>query len=267
MDDNKVRIITKRASKIRFTISNALGGIGKVEIAIIVIDFLITALIFSFLFKYQIIASVLITIFMWLISLILMFPTKNGTKLYNVIWTAFKYIFVKKQNNDVLKISKIKKIENNVITFSNKVAVVYRIEAVDISLANQQERDIPIYKLSSIFKTIDIDFEICKIQIPYEFNKQIQNIDNLLSKEKTEFKKTQLTNLKNWYLNLQYSNQKLKTAYFLMITADNVSSINQKLRYIINEFDNNIKFIKATLEETSLLVQRNIIPTNNVVDK
>jgi len=61
MDDNKARIITKRASKIRFTISNALGGIGKVEIAIIVIDFLITALIFSFLFKYQIIASVLIT--------------------------------------------------------------------------------------------------------------------------------------------------------------------------------------------------------------
>jgi len=95
MDENKARIITKRASKIRFTISNALGGLGKVEIAIIVIDFLITALIFSFLFKYQIIASVLITIFMWLISLILMFPTKNGTKLYNVIWTAFKYILLK----------------------------------------------------------------------------------------------------------------------------------------------------------------------------
>lgn len=109
MDDNKARIITKRASKIRFTISNALGGIGKVEIGIIVIDFLITALIFSFLFKYQIIASVLITIFMWLTSLILMFPTKNGNKVYSVIWTAFKYIFVKKQNNDVLKISQIQK--------------------------------------------------------------------------------------------------------------------------------------------------------------
>lgn len=52
-----------------------------------------------------------------------------------------------------------------------------------------------------------------------------------------------------------------------MITGDNVTLINQKLRYVINEFDNNIKFIKATLEETSLLVQRNIIPTNNVVDK
>ncbi|UNF62774.1 Mbov_0397 family ICE element conjugal transfer ATPase [Spiroplasma poulsonii] len=267
MDDNKARIITKRASKIRFTISNALGGIGKVEIAIIVIDFLITALIFSFLFKYQIIASVLITIFMWLTSLILMFPTKNGTKLYSVVWTAFKYIFVKKQNNDVLKISQIQKIENNTIKFKHKTSVVYRIEAVDILLANQQERDTPIYKLASIFKTIDIDFEICKIQIPYEFNEQIKNIDNLLFKEKTEFKKTQLTNLKNWYMNLQYSNQKLKTAYFLIITADNITLINQKLRYVINEFDNNIKFIKATLEETSLLVQRNIIPTNNVVDK
>ncbi len=76
MDGNKTRIITKRASKIRFSISNALGGIGKVEIAIIVIDFFITALIFSFLFKYQLIASVIITIFMWLTSLILMFPTK-----------------------------------------------------------------------------------------------------------------------------------------------------------------------------------------------
>lgn len=267
MEENKARIITKRASKIRFTISNALSGIGKVEIAIIVIDFLITALIFSFLFKYQIIASVLITIFMWLTSLILMFPTKNGAKLYNVIWTAFKYIFVKKQNNDVLKISQIQKLENNTIKFKHKTSVVYRIEAVDISLANQQERDTPIYKLASIFKTIDIDFEICKIQIPYEFNEQIKNIDNLLAKEKTEFKKTQLTNLKNWYLNLQYGNQKLKTAYFLMITADNVTLINQKLRYVINEFDNNIKFIKATFEETSLLVQRNIIPTNNVVDK
>ncbi|RUO86089.1 hypothetical protein [Spiroplasma endosymbiont of Megaselia nigra] len=267
MDDNKARIITKRASKIRFTISNALGGIGKVEIAIIVIDFLITALIFSFLFKYQIIASVLITIFMWLTSLILMFPTKNGTKLYNVVWTAFEYIFVKKQNNDVLKISQIQKIENNTIKFKHKTSIVYRIEAVDISLDNQQERDTPIYKLASIFKTIDIDFEICKIQTPYEFNEQIKNIDNLLVKEKTEFKKTQLTNLKNWYLNLQYSNQKLKTAYFLMITADNITLINQKLRYVINEFDNNIKFIKATFKETSLLVQRNIIPTNNVFDK
>ncbi|WP_342264087.1 hypothetical protein [Spiroplasma endosymbiont of Clivina fossor] len=154
MDDNKARIITKRASKIRFTISNALGGIGKVEIAIIVINFLITALIFSFLFKYQIIVSVIITIFMWLTSLILMFPTKNGTKLHNVIWTAFKYIFVKKHNNDVLKISKIKKIEDNIINFENKIAIVYRIEARDISLANQQERDIPIYKLASILKTM-----------------------------------------------------------------------------------------------------------------
>lgn len=126
-----------------------------------------------------------------------MFPTKNSTKLYSGILIAFKYIFVKKQNNDVLKISKIKKIENNVITFSNKVAVVYRIEAVDIYLTNQQERNIPIYKLSNIFKTIDIDFEICKIQIPYEFNEQIKNIDNLVEQEKTDFKKTQLTNLKN----------------------------------------------------------------------
>lgn len=66
---------------------------------------------------------------------------------------------------------------------------------------------------------------------------------------------------------MQYSNQKLKTVYFLIITGDNVVLINQKLRYVINEFDNNIKFIKATQEEISLLVQRNIIPTNNVVDK
>lgn len=141
------------------------------------------------MFKYQIVASVLITIFMWLTSLILMFPTKNGTKLYNVIWTAFKYIFVKKQNNDVLKISQIQKIENNTIKFKHKNSVVCRTEAVDISLANKQERDTPIYKLANIFKTIDIDFEICKIQITYEFNKQIKNIDNLLAKEKTEFKK------------------------------------------------------------------------------
>lgn len=267
MDDNKARIITKRASKICFSISNALGGIGKVEIAIIVIDFFITALIFSFLFKYQLIASVIITIFMWLTSLILMFPTKNGTKLYNVIWIAFKYIFVKKHNNDVLKISKIKKIEDNIINFENKIAIVYRIEARDISLANQQERDIPIYKLASIFKTIDIDFEICKIQTPYEFNHQIQHIDNFLKQEKTEFKKRQLKNWKNWFLNLQYNNQKLKTVYFLIINGSNIALINQKLRYIINEFDNNIKFIKATFEETSLLVQRKIIPTNNIVDK
>jgi hypothetical protein len=166
MDDNKARIITKRASKICFSISNALGGIGKVEIAIIVIDFFITALIFSFLFKYQLIASVIITIFMWLTSLILMFPTKNGTKLYNVIWIAFKYIFVKKHNNDVLKISKIKKIEDNIINFENKIAIVYRIEARDISLANQQERDIPIYKLVSIFKTI------CNIPQTYDKHKR-----------------------------------------------------------------------------------------------
>ncbi|WP_338982119.1 hypothetical protein [Spiroplasma endosymbiont of Eupeodes luniger] len=72
-------------------------------------------------------------------------------------------------------------------------------------MANQQERDIPIYKLASIFKTIDIDFEICKIQAPYEFNHQIQHIDNFLNKEKTEFKKTQLKNWKNWFLYLQYN--------------------------------------------------------------
>lgn len=49
-------------------------------------------------------------------------------------------------------------------------------------------------------------------------------------------------------MNLQYSNQKLKTVYFLVIIADKVALINQKLRYVINEFDNNIKFIKATFE-------------------
>lgn len=267
MDDNKARIITKRASKIRFSISNALGGIGKVEIAIIVIDFFITALFFSFLFKYQLIASVILIIFIWLISLFLMFPTKNGTKLYSVLWIAFKYIFIKKHNNDVLKISKIKKIEDNIINFENKIAIVYRIEASDISLANQQERDIPIYKLVSILKTIDIDYEICKIQIPYEFNEQIQNIDRILKNEKMKKKKEQLENWKNWFSNLQYNNQKLKTTYFLIINGNNVTSINQKVRYVINEFDNNIKFIKANFEETNLVVQRNIIPTNNIVDK
>lgn len=207
MDDNKARIITKRTSKIRFSISNSLGGIGKVEIAIIVIDFFITAIFFSFLFKYQLIASVVLIIFIWLISLFLMFPTKNGTKLYSVLWTAFKYIFIKKHNNDVLKISKIKKIEDNIINFENKITIVYRIEASDISLANQQERDIPIYKLASILKTIDIDYEICKIQIPYEFNEQIQNIDMILKNEKMKNKKEQLENWKTWFLNLQYNNQ------------------------------------------------------------
>ncbi|WP_174481651.1 hypothetical protein [Spiroplasma endosymbiont of Danaus chrysippus] len=267
MDDNKARIITKRASKIRFSISNALGGIGKVEIAIIFIDFFITAIFFSFLFKYQLIASVVFIIFIWLISLFLMFPTKNGTKLYSVLWTAFKYIFIKKHNNDVLKISKITKIEDNIINFVFKIDNVYRIEASDISLANQQERDVPIYKLASILKTIDIDYEICKIQIPYEFNEQIQNIDRILKNEKIKNKKEQLENWKNWFLNLQYNNQKLKTTYFLIINGNNVSSINQKVRYVINKFDNNIKFIKANFEETSLLIQRNIIPTNNIVDK
>jgi hypothetical protein len=57
-----------------------------------------------------------------------MFPIKNGTKLYIVIRTAFKYIFVKKQNNDVLKISQIQKIENNTIKFKHKTSVVYSIE-------------------------------------------------------------------------------------------------------------------------------------------
>lgn len=80
-------------------------------------------------------------------------------------------------------------------------------------------------------------------------------------------KKEQLENWKNWFLNLQYNNQKLKTTYFLIINGNNVTSINQKIRYVINEFDNNIKFIKANFEETSLVVQRNIIPTNNIVDK
>lgn len=80
-------------------------------------------------------------------------------------------------------------------------------------------------------------------------------------------KKEQLENWKNWFLNLQYNNQKLKTTYFLNINGNNVTSINQKVRYVINEFNIIIKFIKANFEETSLLVQRNIIPTNNIVDK
>lgn len=35
--EDKERIITKRASKLKFTISNAFGGVGKIEIIIIVI--------------------------------------------------------------------------------------------------------------------------------------------------------------------------------------------------------------------------------------
>jgi hypothetical protein len=52
MDENNVSINIKRVNKIRFTISNAFGNIGKVEILIIVINFLIATLIFSFLFKH-----------------------------------------------------------------------------------------------------------------------------------------------------------------------------------------------------------------------
>ena len=264
--EDKERIITKRASKLKFTISNAFGGVGKIEIIIIVINFFITALLFSFLAKYLIIASILITIFIWLVGLFLIFPTKTGTKLYYVLWIGIKYIFAKKENTNILEISNILEIKNNMIVFPDKKAFVFRIEATDISLANQAERDVPIFKLASIFKTLDFNFEISKIQIPYNFKNQVDFLKKIINSEKRDVVKKQLLNWENNYSELELNIDNLKTVYYLILYGDEFENINKKIRFVINELDNHIKFLKASFEETSLLAQRNAIPTNEIVE-
>ncbi|AXF97292.1 hypothetical protein [Spiroplasma phoeniceum] len=57
--ENNPKIITKKASKVRFTVSNALGGIGWPELFIVFAAVVLITLSLTFLAKLSLLAGLL----------------------------------------------------------------------------------------------------------------------------------------------------------------------------------------------------------------
>lgn len=96
-----------------------------------------------------------------------------------------KYLFTHKNrnNNEIKEINLISDVINNIIYFKdNRVAKVWKITAKDISLLTQNERNNTIYNLATIFRTLRLDFDIVKIEQPYNFNAQYQNLVHIANK-------------------------------------------------------------------------------------
>ncbi|WDA54968.1 MAG: hypothetical protein PPFGHCPK_01449 (plasmid) [Spiroplasma endosymbiont of Drosophila atripex] len=261
--DDIAKPITKRASKIKFVFSNAIGGIGIADVIILLFSLVFIVPILSLMAEIGILVSIFVTFGIFLFTLLLIQVNRNGDKFYYLLWVSIKYLFINKETKQIFSINQIKSIKNNEVYFKNNFGLVFRIEAQNINLQTQNERNIPISKLANIFKLIDIDFEIIKAQIPYNFDSQKENINNLLKVKKKEKIVKQLENMKNFIVELEKEKQ-LKNSHYLFLYAKNINEIKQKTKFILNEYDKDIKFTVIDEIETSYLISKLIVPNNYV---
>lgn len=96
--ENNPKIITKKASRVRFTVSNALGGIGWAELFIIFVAVVLITLSLTLLAKLSLLAGVITAVIVAILTIWLIAPNKNGEKLYYVIFIALGFLFKPKKN-------------------------------------------------------------------------------------------------------------------------------------------------------------------------
>ncbi|WP_053391588.1 hypothetical protein [Spiroplasma kunkelii] len=117
--ENNSKIITKKASRVRFTVSNALGGIGWPELFIIFVAVVLITCSLTLLAKLSLLAGVITTVIVAIFTIFLISPNKNGEKLYYMIFIAFGFLFKRKKHN-IENTSNIQIINNRVVLIINK---------------------------------------------------------------------------------------------------------------------------------------------------
>ncbi|QCO23222.1 hypothetical protein SRED_003084 (plasmid) [Spiroplasma melliferum] len=257
--ENNTKIITKKASKVRFTVSNVLGGIGWPELFIIFVGVVLITLSLTLLAKLSLIAGIISAIVFAVLNIFFITPNKNGDKLYYVIFIALGFLFKPKKHN-IENDSEIQIINNRVV-FDNKQILIYKINAVDLTLSTQEERNTPIYDFSNYLRALNFDFEIIKIDSKLNFDKNKNYLAQTLKQDSLKnSQKHQLNNFLSMSEYLENQDLKLEQNYYLIVFTNNN---DKKLELSLLSYNQHLSLTLPTSKEIKKIVDKKIIPTNS----
>ncbi|WP_342256703.1 hypothetical protein [Spiroplasma endosymbiont of Poecilobothrus nobilitatus] len=165
-----------------------------------------------------------------------------------------------RNSTEIKNINLISDVKNNMLYFKdNRVAKVWKITAKDISLLTQNDRNNTIYNLATIFKTLRLDFDIVKIEQPYNFNAQYQNLVHVSNKwefnqETNASVEEQLLNYGEQLNQIEKDIHWQEAIYYLVVYDTNYESLEQQTKYIINNYNADIKFYLASENEIKTII-------------
>lgn len=260
--ENNTKIITKKASKVRFTVSNALGSIGWPELFVIFAAVVLITLSLTLLAKLSLLAGVITTVIVAILTIFLIAPNKNGEKLYYVIFVAIVFLF-KNKNHKIENANTFADINKNSIFFNKKQALIYKINAVDLTLSTQEERNTPIYDFSNYLRGLNFDFEIIKIDSKLNFDKNKNYLTQTLKQDSLKnSQKHQLNNFLSMSEYLENQDLKLEQNYYLIVFTNND---NKKLELSLLSYNQHLSLTLPKSEEIKKIVDKKIIPTNTTI--
>ncbi len=255
---NNYQIITRRSSECKFIIFNFFGGITLKDLLIFTFSFFIGIFIFFILLNFSLILSLIIFIFYMLFSMILFLPIKNeNIKFYQYIYLAINHLISKKQLKSIYtnELTKLKDIDDDLIIFKNNIyGKILELNGDAINDNNYSEIYTKINSLYNVFNKLNnIEFDIIKIDLPVNVNKQTKHINDLIKKNKNDLNKNiniQLKNFKNNLKNLNHYSSILKPRFFIFL----YNKSKEELNYLYNSLINNhLSYINFNKIENDLL--------------
>ncbi|WP_215825440.1 hypothetical protein [Spiroplasma endosymbiont of 'Nebria riversi'] len=244
--ENNPKIITKKASRVRFTISNVLGGIGWQELFIIFVAVVLITSSLTLLSKISLLAGIITTVMVAMLTTFFISPNKNGDKLYYVVFIAIVFLFKSKKHN-IENNNKVQIIKNRVAFHNGKQVRIYKINAVDLTFSTQEERNVPLYDFSNYMWTLNFDFEIIKIDSNLNFDKNKNYLTRVL--KQNSLKNSQKQQLKNFLSMSEYlekQNLKLEQNYYLIVFTNNN---DKKIELSLLSYNQHLSLTLPTSEE------------------
>ncbi|WP_375315664.1 hypothetical protein [Spiroplasma endosymbiont of Tipula paludosa] len=260
--ENNPKIITKKASRVRFTVSNILGGIGLPELFIIFVAVVLITLSLTLLAKISLFAGIITTLMVAILTIFFISPNKNGDKLYYVLFIAVGFLFKSKKHN-IENNNKVQIIKNRVVFYNGKQVLIYKINAVDLTLSTQEERNAPIYDFSNYMRALNFDLEIIKIDSNLNFEKNKHYLTRTLKQDNLKnSQKQQLNNFLSMSEYLENQDLKLEQNYYLIVFINNN---DKKIELSLLSYNQNLSFTLPTSKEIEKIIDKKIIPTNSLV--
>ena len=266
-NEEKTKIITKKARNLKGVIYNGLGGITITDLLVFFGFILLGFIILIIIGNRSILASVGILILCVVIGLFMIVPVGGKNKVYWHLIRWFSFLFQTKK----IKGGRLASYEtyfsiqqNKVVLTKKKIALVYEVASINISLMTQNERDVPIKRLYDIFRNIKLPMELIKVQVPYDLNDHKKWIQTLWeNKTDTEQKNTSIEKqLKNvWDINLFLEDNYdfTQTKWFCVFYGENQKSVENEIKYNIALRDEQLAFLPAGIKDIQYLINEHKI--------
>ena len=266
-NEEKTKIITKKARNLKGVIYNGLGGITITDLLVFFGFILSGFIILIIIGNRSVLASVGILILCVVIGLFMIVPVGGKNKVYWHLIRWFSFLFQTKK----IKGGRLASYEtyfsiqqNKVVLTKKKIALVYEVASINISLMTQNERDVPIKRLYDIFRNIKLPMELIKVQVPYDLNDHKKWIQTLWE-EKTEAEQKNASiekQLKNvWDINLFLEDNYdfTQTKWFCVFYGENQKSVENEIKYNIALRDEQLAFLPAGIKDIQYLINEHKI--------